>query len=137
MIDINPRPDDQTAPDSESMGGPSHASRVRFIVWLVASVGFLSYLAFGSVEARMWNFGRLFFQDRSIVHVWAYFGDRLPDMPASPLIPVLYYLSLGVMVLGTVWGLWYFLMSQEDSDTSQSHTKVNSPVPPAPTQHHG
>jgi hypothetical protein len=111
-------------------------SRAPLAVWLVVSAGFLAYLAFGSVEARIWNFGRLLFQDREITQVWAYFGGRLPDLPASALTPVLYYLSLFVMVAGTLLGLWYFLLDRENHQAVRSTTDVSADIPSNPKQKH-
>lgn len=106
-------------PDQHEDSSVGHLPRIIWIsrvAWLVVSAGFLAYLAFGSVEARIWSYGRLYFQDRRIAHVWAYFGDYLPDLPADPLTAILYYVSLAVMVLGTILGLWYFLSDAGGQD---------------------
>lgn len=98
--------------DNERHGDETGAS-VRFGVWLVLSTAFLGFVAFGSVEARIWRSGRLLFMDRSVAHVWTYLGRHLPEMPAQSLITVLYYLSVAVLLVGTVAGLWYFLQPDE------------------------
>lgn len=98
-------------------------SWVPLAVFGVTSLAFLVYLAFGTVEARIWRFGRLYFEDRTIRHVWAYFGDRLPDMPGQPVIQALYWVSLAVMVIGAVIGLWLFLVpDQDDIDDKPSRS---------------
>ncbi len=89
-------------------------SLVPLAVFGVTSLAFLLYLAFGTIEARIWRYGRLYFEDRTIRHVWAYFGDRLPDMPGQPVIQALYWISLAVIVAGAVVGLWLFLVPDED-----------------------
>lgn len=140
MADIDPRPTstfESPISDEDETRRESWRGRAPFLVWLLASAGFLGYLAFGSIEARIWSYGRLFFQDRKIVHVWAYFGDRLPDMPASPLTPVLYYLSIGVMVAGTVLGLWYLLVEVGDHDAGPAASPTKTSFTPDPPQHHG
>lgn len=100
------------------------------LVWVVVSVVFLVYIAFGSIEARIWTYGRLTFQDRDITHVWRYFGDRLPEMPGGPIFPFLYYLSLAVMVIGTIAGLAMFLLTvntrQESSETQPASGKASN-----------
>lgn len=105
--------DDATADqprEQESGSGPN----IPLIVFAVSSVAFLAYIAFGTVEARIWRFGRLNFEDRTIRHVWSYFGDRLPELPGQTFITGLYWLALAVMVIGTVAGLWLFLGTPDE-----------------------
>jgi hypothetical protein len=126
---VDPVPD---TPQSQIADGDKR-NRINLprIVFAVSSVAFLAYVAFGTVEARIWRFNRLNFEDRSIPHVWAYFGDRLPDLPAAGLISALYWISLAVMVIGTVAGLWFFL-GTDDEDPSREH---HSHGPESPTTH--
>lgn len=91
------------------------------IVFAVSSVAFLAYLAFGTIEARIWRFGRLYFEDRDITHVWSYFGDRLPEMPGQGLIEALYWIGLAVTVIGTVLGLWLFLGTDDEDPAHEVH----------------
>lgn len=125
---VEPQLHDAPEPvDDEPRDNVNDGSRqFGLIVWAVSSVAFLAYLAFGSVEARMWNFGRLNFEDRHIAHVWSYFGDNLPSMPAQPLFTLLYYVAIVVMVIGTVWGLWFFL-SEDDSSPDPAESPGSSP----------
>ncbi|HWV22712.1 MAG TPA: hypothetical protein VNZ58_00850 [Thermomicrobiales bacterium] len=102
-------------------------TRLPQFVWLGVSIVFLVYVLFGSVSARIWTLGRLTFQDRRIVHVWRYFGDHLPDMPGGPVFPVLYYLSLAVLVIGTIVGLGLFLLTGDEDDARSSLPSTNSP----------
>lgn len=88
----------------------------------IAALAFLVYLAIGSIEVRIWRFGRIYFEDRSVREVWAYFGDRLPDMPGQPVISALYWISLAVMVIGSIAGLWLFLGSEDDEPSHDPHT---------------
>ena len=103
-------------------------SRARFGVWLVLSALFLGFIAFGSVDARIWRTGQLYFRERGVAHVWGYLGRHLPEMPAQSLITALYYLSVAVMVGGTVLGLWYFL--QEDGVSSDHQRDVTAKAAP-------
>lgn len=100
-------------PDAEA---PQEQERslIPMAVFGVTALAFLVYLAFGTVEARIWRYGRLYFEDRTIRHVWAYFGDRLPEMPGQPVIQALYWISLAVIVVGAVAGLWLFLIPDDD-----------------------
>lgn len=97
-------------------------------MWLVLSALFLGFIAFGSVDARIWRTGQLYFRERGVAHVWGYFGRHLPEMPAQSLITVLYYLSVAVMVGGTALGLWYFL--QEDRVPSDHQRDVPAKIAP-------
>jgi hypothetical protein len=118
-MDERPEPDDgkieQDESGAEATQMRGHAPRV---VFAVVSVGFLLYLAFGTVEARIWRFGRLYFEDRPIRDVWGYLGDHLPDLPGQGIIGALYWLSLGVMVIGVVLGLWLFLGTDDEDPAS-------------------
>lgn len=96
------------------------------IVFAVVSLGFLLYLAIGTVEARIWRFGRLYFEDRSVRDVWAYLSDYLPNLPGGGVISALYWLSLGVMVIGVILGLWLFL-GTEDEDPSVAYPEQTHP----------
>lgn len=104
--------------DSRDSGG----RHLPLLVFGVTSLGFFAWLAIGSVEARIWRFNRLYFEDRTIREVWGYFSDRLPEMPGQPVITGLFWISLVVMVVGTVLGLWLFLVSP-DEDPSGTPTR--------------
>jgi hypothetical protein len=119
-----PQPQAAREQDGQRLGVP-------LIVFGVSSIAFLAFIVFGTVEARIWRLGRLNFEDRPITHVWAYFGARLPDLPASGLISALYWVSLAVMVLGTVMGLWLFL-GTDDKEPAREH---QSHGPESPTTH--
>lgn len=116
---------DSRVEDEERMG-----SRIPLIVFFVVSAGFLIFLAIGTVEARIWRFGRLNFEDRSVRHVWSYLGDHLPDMPGQPVISALYWISVVVMVVGTILGLWLFLGTPDEDPASDA--SATTPEPPAP-----
>jgi hypothetical protein len=128
-VKVNPvskesRPQAAREQDQQRLGLPH-------VVFGVSSIAFLAFVAFGTVETRIWRLGRLNFEDRSITHVWGYFGDRLPDLHASGLISALYWVSLAVMVLGTVIGLWLFL-GTDDEEPAREH---QSHGPESPTTH--
>jgi hypothetical protein len=107
-----------------------HASPARwpFWVWAAATLGFLAYVIFGSVEIRLWRFGRLTFEDRRITHVWSYFGDRVPDLPGGGAIDALYWVSLAMMVLATIVGLWLILVDRPETGPHHRNPK-NQPTP--------
>lgn len=98
---------------------PRHA-RVKHrvdgvIVWLIASLTFLGYLAFGSVTVQVWRFSEFLQQyypvyvRRRILHIWMYQANQLPDVRFSWLLHVAYYASLFVCIAGTIYGVWLLL----------------------------
>lgn len=109
------------APEVEDGSGTESGPNIPLIVFAISSIAFLVYVAFGTVEARIWRFGRLNFEDRTIRHVWSYFGDRLPELPGQSLIAGLYWIALAVMVVGTVAGLWLFLGTPDEDPAHEAH----------------
>ena len=87
----------------------------------IASLAFLGYLAIGSVEARIWRFNRLYFEDRTVREVWAYMGDHLPAMPGQPIVTALFWISVAVMVITTIAGLWLFLIPADEDPAKHDH----------------
>lgn len=102
---------------------------LRFGVWLVLSAAFLGFVAFGSVDARIWRSGQLYFEERGVAYVWGYFGHHLPELPAQSLITVVYYLSVAVVIGGTVLGLWMFLQEDDTEPDTQPHQTAEAVVP--------
>lgn len=129
MTDSGQEP--QTTPDQNgSEAQPDYRGRIRVALWLLVSVIFVGYLLMGPVEIRLWQSGRLTFVDRDITHVWTYFGDRLPEMPIPSLTVGLYWISVAVMVLTTLVGLWYFLVAVDEDD------RDDAPSGPSVATHH-
>ena len=125
-------PEQETTGESQAVetSGSGSGPNIPLITFAIASVAFLAYIAFGTIEARIWRFGRLNFLDRSIRHVWSYFGDRLPELPGQALITGLYWLGLALMVIGTVAGLWLFLGTPDEDPAGESH--AITPEHPSP-----
>jgi hypothetical protein len=111
-------PNEVTNADVPAADASGTARNIPRVVFAVTSLAFLVYIAFGTIEVRLWRFGRLNFEDRTIRHVWAYFGDRLPNVPGQSLITGLYWVGLAVMVIGTVAGLWLFLGTPDEDPAS-------------------
>lgn len=122
---------EQPPTEGEAIDREEARSHLPLIVFAISSIAFLAYIAFGTIEARIWRFGRLNFEDRTIRHVWSYFGDRLPELPGQAVISGLYWMALAVMVIGTVAGLWLFLGTPDEDPAHDVHT----PHPEQPTIH--
>jgi hypothetical protein len=105
----DPAPTENIA--EESIREPAHRGvpHLRLLLWSAISLVFLALVLFGTVEARIWRFNRLYFEDRKIFEVWSYEGRNLPDLSSQGLISVLYVASIVVLIAGTVLGLWYLL----------------------------
>ena len=120
-------PGEVTSEEQAERPGPN----IPVIVFAVTSIAFLAYIAFGSIEARIWRFGQLNFEDRTIRHVWRYFGDRMPHLPGQDLFTGLYWAGLAVMVIGTIAGLWLFLGTPDEDPAGEAHTHA----PEHPSRH--
>jgi hypothetical protein len=122
-------PDNLTTSDTlptQDASARSEDSRGRgIVVWSAVSLGFLALLGFGSLEARIWRFNRLYFEDRKVLDVWSYEGRNLPDIAAQGFFSVLYYAAVAVLVLGTIYGLWLLLDEAGTGSRKHSSTTVN------------
>lgn len=85
------------------------------IVWLIASLAFLGYLAFGSVTVQVWRFSEFLQQyypiyiQRRILHIWIYQGKQLPQVRFSWVLLVIYYGCLFICLAGAIYGVWLLL----------------------------
>ena len=118
-----------TTPEIAPGGSSVHPARL--VVFAVMSAGFLLWVAFGQVEARVWVSGQLSMIDRRISAMWQYFGNNLPDLPFSTGITFLYWFSILFLVIGTIAGLWLFLGTSDDVPGEDSLGVVQA----AHTQH--
>lgn len=91
--------------------------RLRTILWAVATIALFGYIAFGSVPAYTWRFGRLQNDARPVLGIWNIQASDLPDVSRQLLINGVFYGALVAFLIGVTLGLWY-LLSSEDSDTS-------------------
>ena len=87
---------------------------VRLILWVVLSIAFLGYLAFGTVGARIWRFGQLQIESRSIASTWRVQGRNLPDVSHQWLIESVFYGAIGVFVVCTIVGMRLLLAECTD-----------------------
>lgn len=108
--------DNQDTPEGEEGNG----RLFPVMLFGIVSLGFLMYLAIGSVEARIWRFGRIYFEDRSVREVWAHMGENLPNMPAQPVFTALFWVSVAALVVSTIFGLWLFL-GTDDEEPVRDH----------------
>lgn len=114
-----PSPPNSTASDPlrvppDDVGGGSARVPIRLIVWVVLSIAFIGYLAFGTVGARIWRFGQLQVESRSIASTWRVQGQNLPDVSQPWLIESVFYGAIGVFVAGVIVGMRLLLAESTD-----------------------
>ncbi|MDQ3656741.1 MAG: hypothetical protein M3457_16905 [Chloroflexota bacterium] len=106
----DPQPAGSDVVDGNGPAGPDHRHRVRTAIWAVLSLAFVAFLAFGSVGARIWRFGQLEVESKSILRIWQVQGRNLPDVANGWLLQVLFHGSAIVFVGCVVLGMRYLLL---------------------------
>ncbi|MCA9832573.1 MAG: hypothetical protein KC435_01365 [Thermomicrobiales bacterium] len=99
---------------------------MRLIVFAVMAVGFFVWVAFGTIQARVWVQGQLNLLDRRIAAMWQYLGNNLPQTPAPALFEMIYWLSISFVVVGTIIGLWLFLGTPDDDPHDESWEAIHA-----------
>ena len=115
-----------TTPASEPAQDRNSVHPIRLVVFAVMSVGFIVWVGFGQLEARVWVSGQLTLLDRRIASMWQYLGNNLPDLPASGLFSVMFWFSIAVMVIGTIAGFWLFLGTPDDDPQAEPLEHVHA-----------
>ena len=113
-----------TEPDT-ALSAPA-VDPIRGIVFALLSIAFLVWVAFGQVEARVWVAGKLTILDRPIAGMWRYLGTNLPNLPATGLISMLFWLSISFVVIGTIAGLWLFLCTPDDEPHDETWESIHA-----------
>ena len=104
----------------------THVHPARLVLFVVLSAGFVLWIGFGQIQARVWVEGQLNLLDRRISAMWSYFGGNLPELPAPDLISSLFWLSLAFIVVGTVAGLWLILCTPDDDPHDESWEVIHA-----------
>ncbi len=110
----------------ESSQTTGSVNPVRLVVWAMMSAGFLVWVGFGQVEARVWVSGQLTLLDRRIATMWQYLGNNLPDLPASGVVTFVYWLSIAIIIVGTIAGFWLFLGTPDEEPQPEPIEHVNA-----------
>lgn len=101
------------APDSGPEDEPvtfDRLGQVRTAIWAGLSLAFVAFLAFGSVDARIWRFGQLHVEPKSILRMWQVQGRNLPDVSNGWMLQVLFHASAVVFVACVILGMRYLLL---------------------------
>lgn len=117
-----PRKSDPALPEADSARGedspsPDRGRTVRTVLWALLSLAFVTYLALGSVDARIWRFGELHIESKSILRVWQVQGQLLPDVSNGWLLQLLFYGSALVFVACVILGMRYLLLEPDDESS--------------------
>jgi hypothetical protein len=99
------------ANDSATAG----SGRVRLALWAILSIAFFAYIAFGSVNARIWRLGELEVESRSIVRIWRIQGQELPDATYQWMIQGVFYGAIAVFVVCVIAGMRLLLAESPDA----------------------
>ncbi|MGC4191590.1 MAG: hypothetical protein QM589_10560 [Thermomicrobiales bacterium] len=111
----NPLEPEPISSSKEPVSGSSRGLLAAVFVWAVIVLGFLGYLFFGSITARMWKldaFQQAWVQDNSprrIAHIWWYQLQHLPEFAGPMAMKIIFGGSLAVIVAGSVVCIWLML----------------------------
>ena len=81
------------------------------VVWAALSLAFLAFIAFGSVEARIWRFNNLQIESRSVLRIWTLQAESLPRVAQQWMLTSLFYACILVFIVCTLMGIWFLLDS--------------------------
>lgn len=96
------------------------------IAWAALSIGFLGFIAFGSVDARIWRFSNLQIESRSVLRIWTLQAETLPQVTQQWMLTSLFYACILMVIACTVIGIWLLL----DSAGTGSASEPEAPVLP-------
>ena len=116
--------EDTSAPRPEKTTGRIDG----LIVWAAVSLAFLAFIAFGSVDARIWRFNNLQIESRSVLRIWTLQAESLPRVAQQWMLTSLFYACIFVIIVCTLMGIWFLLdsagtgSSKASADTSADAT---------------
>ena len=84
------------------------------IVWTLLSLAFILFIVFGTVDARIWRFGQLRVESKSIARIWQVQAQNLPQVSYQWALDFLFYGALAVFVLCVIVGFRYLLDQSGD-----------------------
>ncbi len=89
--------------------------REGVIVWGFLTLGFLAYVAFGSVTIHQWRWNAFLQEVQEdvelvrLVEVWSHQAARLPDVEIEVMVSTGFYAALFVFIGGCIAGSWLLL----------------------------
>jgi len=116
--------------DVRPSGDPATAGsrRLQLALWAILSVAFLGYLAFGSVNARIWRITQvggssrweLEVDSKSIAGIWDVQGQELPDVAYQWMLQAVFYGAIAVFVVCVIAGMRLLLADAPDATASST-----------------
>lgn len=94
----------------------SQPSGLTIVLWAIASIGLLAYVALGSTPAYVWRFGRKYQEFKSVLGTWTIEANNLPRVSHQWLMEGAFYAALILFLLGSITGIW-FLLGARDGET--------------------
>ncbi len=91
------------------------------VAWALLSLGFLAFITFGSVDARIWRFNNLQIESRSVLRIWTLQAESLPRVAQQWMLTSLFYACILAVVVGTITGIWLLL---DSAGTGSSRTQA-------------
>ncbi len=85
------------------------------IVWVFLTLGFLTYVAFGSVTIHQWRWNAFLQEVQEdvelvpLVEVWSHQAARLPDVEVEATVMGSFYAAIFVFMGGCIAGSWLLL----------------------------
>lgn len=109
----------EASPEAEGNSPSSDGSGTKIIVWALASIALLAFVALGSTPAYIWRFGRKYQELKPVLSIWTMEANNLPRVSQQWIVDSAYYAALIVFLVGVVIGLW-FLLGAADHETPVS-----------------
>jgi hypothetical protein len=113
-------------PGPQEAGTPASSvtqeSPSGFIGWGVASIIFVGYLIFGSIDIVQprWNIFAQRVEDvggsESLLHIWTFQAGHLPSIGSELIVQILFVSAACVFVAGVIAGLGVLLLSPGTTD---------------------
>lgn len=119
----------QTSRIDDAKQRPSHTSRLTVILWALASIGLLAYVALGSTPAYIWRFNRKHQEFKSVLGTWRIEANNLPQVSQQWLMEGVFYGALWLFLLGAIVGLWFLLEAGDEGMSVSDPAPSSSPDP--------
>lgn len=116
MTDTKPTPDRPDPPAGDGASLPASSRSIRLAVFGVLAVAWLGFLVSGQVRARFWIRNEFQVEFKPLTGVWDVLIRELPGGDQQWPIQALVIVSLAVIVIGVIAGLFLLLMA-DDSET--------------------
>lgn len=127
--------DDSKVPESQEATRPRLPEGLDIIAWALISAGLLAFITVGSVDTRVWRFGRLRVEPRSVLGIWEYQVDNLPRVAHQWVLDGLVVGAIVVFLLGVCAAVWLLICEPGTQHQGQPvEGATDAPVEEHPSQ---